>query len=53
MVSKRLITILTPVNPIPTNMPALNDFPIESLNTTPTTKKIIGIITAAPKLTIA
>ena len=45
--SSRLMTILTPTKPTPTVMPALKDLPIPMRKMSPTTKKMIGIITEA------
>ena len=47
--SSRLMTILTPTKPTPTVMPALKDLPIPMRKMSPTTKKMIGIITEAPR----
>jgi hypothetical protein len=48
-----VITMETPVNPTPTNIPDLNAFAGCILKMMPTMKKIIGIITDDPRLTIA
>ena len=46
--SSKLTTMLIPVKPIPTVIPALNALPGPTLKISPSTKKIIGIITVAP-----